>query len=156
MKKLAGNPGKRPLPENEPAPARLDRLPNAPRYLNRHGQAEWRRIGPELIRLGLLTVADVAAFAAYCSAFGRWVQAETALKGADLIVYTDKGNPIQNPMLSIANRSRADMIKAAAEFGLTPSARSRVAVLAAEAEPSLAEILRGDFSVIPGGKRASG
>ena len=106
LKVLAGNPGKRPLPEAEPAPARLDRLPNAPRYLNKWGQGEWRRLGPELIRLGLLTVADLSVFAAYCSAFGRWVQAELAMRDRDLVILTDKGNQQQNMYLSIANAAR--------------------------------------------------
>jgi len=33
----------------------------------------------QLLRLGLLTVIDWAAFAAYCTVFGRWVEAEEAL-----------------------------------------------------------------------------
>ncbi len=34
----------------------------------------------QLLRLGLLTGVDRAAFAAYCAVYARWVEAEEGLK----------------------------------------------------------------------------
>jgi P27 family predicted phage terminase small subunit len=43
-----------------------------------------------------------------------------------LIIRTKAGNAIQNPLVGAANKAMADMVRYAAEFGLTPSARTRV------------------------------
>lgn len=52
-----------------------------------------------------------------------------------LIIRTRSGNIIQNPLVGTANKAMADMVRYAAEFGLTPSARTRVAGLDATAGP---------------------
>ncbi len=46
-----------------------------------------------------------------------------------LIVMTKSGNLIQNPLVGTANKAMADMVRYAAEFGMTPSARTRVSGL---------------------------
>jgi P27 family predicted phage terminase small subunit len=53
---------------------------------------EWRKTGPELHRLGLLTVADVTVFEAYCVAYGRWRELEEQLVGAELLVQGSRKN----------------------------------------------------------------
>jgi len=45
---------------------------------------------------------------------------------AALMIKTTSGNAIQNPLVGIANKAKADMVRYAVEFGMTPSARSRV------------------------------
>src|SRR5690606_29056981 len=49
-----------------------------------------------------------------------------ALRGSELVVWTGNGNLIQNPLVGISRRAAADMLRFAAEFGMTPSARSRI------------------------------
>lgn len=49
-----------------------------------------------------------------------------AQRGSELVVWTGNGNLIQNPLVGIARRAAADMLRFAAEFGMTPSARSRI------------------------------
>ena len=39
------------------------------------------------------------------------------------------GVPMQNPALSIANKAMQEMTKLLAEFGMTPSSRSKVAAV---------------------------
>lgn len=70
LKIAAGNPGKRPLNPREPKPATVD--PPMPMWLSKRAQAEWRRIVPELLKLGLLTSIDLAALAAYCQAYAEF------------------------------------------------------------------------------------
>lgn len=90
----------------------------------------------ELFDLGLLTRVDRAALAAYCSAYERWVQAESALaKMAErdpltsgLMVKTTNGNVIQNPLVGTANKAMLIMLRFAAEFGMTPAARASIEV----------------------------
>jgi P27 family predicted phage terminase small subunit len=84
-----------------------------------------------LTALGILSGLDRAALAAYCQAYGRWAQAERALakmsnQADGLIIKTVSGNMIQNPLVGVANKAMSDMMRYASEFGMTPSARSRI------------------------------
>ena len=142
LKELAGNPGKRPLNEREPKPRAA--VPTAPRHLTGEARKEWRRMGRELLALGVLTTVDRAALAAYCVAYARWADAEAQVTKLGTVVKTANGNLIQNPYLAVANRAMDQMMKAASEFGMTPSSRSRVQVQQADAGPSLAELLFAD------------
>jgi P27 family predicted phage terminase small subunit len=140
IKRLAGNPGKRPLNDKEPQPER--RMPRCPGHLNDIAKKEWRRISKHLYRSGLLTLIDRAALAAYCQAYGRWAMAEAIVNKKGEIVKTTNGNIIQNPYLSVANRAMEQMLKIEVEFGMTPSSRSRIKVdISDDREKSLAELL---------------
>jgi P27 family predicted phage terminase small subunit len=123
VRKLSGNPGKRPLPAEIPVPAGL---PHCPEHLTPEARAEWDRMIRELDAAGIITVLDRSALALYCTAWGRWVTAEKALKKKGPIITTKAGNIIQNPALSIANQAMTQMQRMLVEFGLTPSSRARV------------------------------
>ncbi len=118
------NPGRRPLPEGEPEPE--GELPPAPAHLSDEAKAEWDRIGGQLLDLGLVTAIDRAALAAYCQAWGRWVEAEQKLTEFGTVIQSPKKFLVQSPYLSIANRAIEQMMKALVEFGMTPSSRTRV------------------------------
>ena len=45
---------------------------------------------------------------------------------SEQVIKTASGNLIQNPFLGIANHAMDQMLKIAAEFGMTPSSRSRL------------------------------
>jgi P27 family predicted phage terminase small subunit len=132
LKVVTGNPGKRQINENEPQPDLS--IPAPPPHLSDEAKVEWGRVCDQLYRLKLLSDIDRASLAAYAQAYGRWVQAERALaKMAEsdgvtkgLLVKTRNGNAIQNPLVGTANKAMADMMRYAAEFGMTPSARSRL------------------------------
>lgn len=91
---------------------------------------EWERLALELYELGILSTIDRAALAAYCQAYGRWVEAEEQLRNIDgtmkLTETTSNGNIIQNPLVGIANKSLELMHKYLTEFGMSPSSRTRV------------------------------
>ena len=135
LKLLTGTTRDHRLNPNEPQPDVV--CPQAPEHLTKAARVEWDRIVVELMALQLVSNLDRGALGAYCQAYGRWSAAETALArmaGRDtvtegLIVKTKSGNLIQNPLVGAANKAMADMVRYAAEFGLTPSARSRVAGL---------------------------
>ena len=124
MKVLEGNPGKRPLNLAEPHPEK--KLPDCPDWLEDEAKAEWERLAVPLYNLGLLTELDMAAFASYCQAYARWKEAEEFISQHGSIVKTKTGFWQQVPQVYIARANQAMMLKAAAEFGLTPSARSRI------------------------------
>lgn len=123
----------RPGRRNEAEPKPDLSVPAPPPHLSDEAKVEWGRVCDDLYRLGILTDLDRAALAAYCQAYGRWVHAERALaKMAEgsatggMIIKTKSGNAIQNPLVGAANKAMSDMMRYAAEFGMTPSARSRI------------------------------
>lgn len=132
LKLIKGNPGKRPINPNEPKPELARPLP--PPHLNDDAKVEWGRVIDRLFDLGLMTDLDRAALGAYCQAYGRWSQAERALlKMAEsdqltgaLMIKTKNGNAIQNPLVGTANHAMSEMMRYASEFGMTPSARTRI------------------------------
>jgi P27 family predicted phage terminase small subunit len=133
LRLLRGNPGKRPL-RPEPEPAREPECPDAPSYLTGYAIDEWYSVGPELHRLGLLTVLDVSSFAGYCEAHHRWRLAREALQRmADrdpithgLLVKTAIGDARRNPLVRAVEAAADEMLAWASEFGLTPVARARI------------------------------
>jgi P27 family predicted phage terminase small subunit len=142
LKLVTGNPGRRPL---KPGLA-IDppsTLPDPPDFLSDDAQKEWRRVVPALVALRLFSTLDVAALAAYCTACGTWRQAMAALRAMaetdakyhGLVVETKHGNLIQNPLLGIANKAAADMVKFGSEFGLSPTARARLSPSGIETRP---------------------
>jgi hypothetical protein len=72
LKLIKGNPGKRPLPKDEPQPDPA--IPEKPDYLDAEASKEWDRIVPELERLGLLTQLDRAMLVSYCQAWSAVVE----------------------------------------------------------------------------------
>jgi P27 family predicted phage terminase small subunit len=124
LKELEGNPGKRELNKNEPKPEK--RAPRCPDWLNEEAKKEWRRTAKQLERLGILTEIDMAAFAGYCQAFARWKEAEEFISKHGTIVKTPSGYWQQVPQVSIAQTYLKIMHKFCEQFGLTPSARSRI------------------------------
>lgn len=127
LKLLQGNPGNRPINKKEPKPKA--QKPRAPTHLDDEAKKEWRRMSDKLFDLGLLTEIDKAALAAYCMAWSRWVQAELNIQKYGMVQLSpDKKWPVQSPYLPIANRAMEQMTKLLAEFGMTPSSRSRLQV----------------------------
>jgi P27 family predicted phage terminase small subunit len=140
LKLLAGNPGRRPLSQAEPTPA--PRLPRAPEHLGPEARKEWRRAGRFLLQLGLVSDLDHAALAAYCTAYGRWVEAEQALKAYGLMLKSPNGFPVQSPYLAVANRALEQMRSLLSEFGMSPASRSRVSATPAQPQDPFEAFLR--------------
>lgn len=136
LKLLAGNPGRRPLTDGAGvrfAPG----VPSVPSHLGARARAVWRRVVKELDAAGVLAVADRDALAAYCccvadveeltrliDAEGLMVEVPTVDRNGELT-----GDTVRKPHPAL--KWRSDLLlkvkQFAAEFGLTPASRSRVA-----------------------------
>ena len=122
----------------------LAALPRCPSHLSKIAQKEWRRIATPLFDAGVLTLADRAALAAYCQAYGRWVEAEEKLKETPPLLKTPSGYVQQSPWLTVANKQMELMGRYMSELGLTPVARTRAAladVAVATAPPTISRII---------------
>ena len=114
--------------KNEAMPVAPDALPRCPPHLTDVARKEWRRLATPLYRMGVLSVTDRAALAAYCQAWARWVEAEENLQKGPPLIKSPSGYVQQSPWLSIANKQLEIMGKYMAELGLSPSARARLQV----------------------------
>lgn len=131
LKVLAGNPGKRPLPTNEPTPEIA--APDCPAHLSEEARAEWLRIVPLLLTLRLLTKIDMVALAAYCVLYARWAEAERKVAEGGTLVKVN-GQVIPSPHLTIATNSLKLLKDYLAQFGLSPAQRSKMHVEPAPVE----------------------
>jgi len=126
LKVLAGNPGKRPLKKAQAKPAAKG--PTCPDWLSPEAKAEWRRLAPELVRRGLLTLLDRAAFAAYCQSYAHWQQCQRVVVKEGPLYLAANGRLRERPEVALA-RKYGQLVRAfAVEFGLTPNARSRLSI----------------------------
>lgn len=135
LKKLHGNPGKRPLPDGEPnftGPP-----PKPPAHLTARAKRLWRELMEEFGEIGLITGPDRYTFATYVQATARAIEAEEVLSREGQMVnepiVTRSGNISgqrrkAHPMVQAALKWHALAMQSAAKFGLNPSDRSRVSL----------------------------
>jgi len=123
LKLVRGNPGGRPLNMDADAPA-LD-ANVMPDWLSDGARKHWPTIAEHLRTAGLLTVLDATALGLYCEAFARWKDANEKVVKLGAVVKSAHGYPIPSPYLQVANQAYAQMTRMLAEFGMTPSSRSR-------------------------------
>ena len=126
LKLVDGNRGRRRLNRAEPKPK-----PSIPPPASSSGATRIHsaRASTPSTSGGVLADIDRAALAAYCVAYGRWQQAERLLADSELVLTTAKRGTVTNPLLRVATRAQADMVRYAAEFGMSPASRSRVRVI---------------------------
>ena len=127
VKRLEGNPGRRPLNDDEPQPAKSISL-DAPSYLDDCAAGEWRRLAEELQSQNLLTSWDEAVFASYCQCFSQWRTASAEMETEALIVSLPSGRLRENPLIAVLQRARKDMVRYGSLIGLNPAERSRLHV----------------------------
>jgi P27 family predicted phage terminase small subunit len=111
-------------------PTQLDTLPAAPEELNPRGQQAWYTAVGELQKLGMLHAVDLPLLQAYCREVQRMHEADfyVSTQGAVLKSRNKGGSEyyLKNPWLNIYNDALAQANRLAAQFGFTPSARTRI------------------------------
>lgn len=130
LKILHGNPGCRPLNDQEPKPA-LGATP--PDYVMAEPAVlvEWNRHAPRLLKLGLLTEIDDSALGMLCVLEVR-LRALLKLEGMEAV-------PAARAILDVSKELRALWSR----FGMTPADRARVKVDKPAPETKLARFIGG-------------
>lgn len=82
-------------------------------------------MAPELERLGLLTIVDGGALTLLSQAYSEWFAADQVIQELGLTVETKMGM-FARPEVRIRDTAAKRFKALAAEFGLTPSSRSRI------------------------------
>ena len=119
LKLLNGNPSQRKL---TPEPKPLTEVPKMPIFVKRnlYARREWERLIPELEKVGLISLLDRSAIAAYCMAYATY---------EELSRYTNTLKPADEKYLDYtrATRQAAVLLKQyLSDFGMTPSSRTKV------------------------------
>lgn len=107
--------------------------PPCPHSLVADARREYRRLAKLLGGLGVLTLGEPAALSLLAVSWARWEKAEAEIAKSGEVVTAPSGYPIPSPWLAISNRAHNQVLKLCEQFGLTPSARSRVTVKPSEA-----------------------
>ena len=89
IRRLEGNRGRRAWNRDEPQVP--SGIPRCPEHLAPVAKAEWRRVARALLAMGVLTLIDRAALAAYSQAYGQWVGAEVRLRETPVLLKTPAG-----------------------------------------------------------------
>ncbi len=134
LRLLRGNPGKRPVnrgePQfNRPAPGSIA----CPARLKGEAAAEWARLVHELVGAGVVTVADLGSFEAYCFIHGlvrRYEDAVAKMTPAKAI-----SSGLQSQLIKLEGLRRA----LAGDLGITPASRTAVRAVPAKSATEKAE-----------------
>lgn len=146
LKLLQGNPGKRKLSKNAPAPAPLEVTPDPPDFLGEWASEMWRAIAPWLTQTGIMTRTDTHNLAAFCAAYDRWRQAEEEVARVGITVTDKKGVVKKNPACTVINESLRQLASFGASLGLDPASRARLMGTGGQDQPA------NPFLLIKGGK----
>jgi P27 family predicted phage terminase small subunit len=143
IKRLEGNPGRRPLKSGVKASDR----PICPDHLPEYARACWDRIVASMPP-AVYAAADQDLLAAYCIAADTLRQAVIALKTEPAVVEGANGAPYQNPWISIQSKQSQLLASLGARLGLDPAARESLSAPADDGPQSKF----GDLIPIKGGK----
>lgn len=108
---------------NAPTPPPVRAEP--PEYLDLDALGVWRRLAPSLEARGILTVWDVDAFAAFCTAVVYHRRAVVEVNKAGLLLGRN-ATLRKHPALQIVRDQAALLITLGGRFGLTPADRSSI------------------------------
>jgi P27 family predicted phage terminase small subunit len=117
----------------ETEPTAPSAAPVRPEWLDDVATQCWDQLLPQLDELGVLSSTDGNAIARYCQAWSDWRKCCDFIAKRGM-VYTLKGDDgkakclQQFPHVSIRNKLQLELTRLEQEFGLTPSARSRIQV----------------------------
>jgi P27 family predicted phage terminase small subunit len=119
-----------------------------PAHFNTHARAEWRRVIPELERLGVVKQVSIGSVVGLCSSYGAAMDAEAEVKKSgqileEPIVAVKTGavvghRKVVNPAIRIARDSWALYKSYAAECCVTPASENKT--LGLRDRPSVDEL----------------
>lgn len=98
---------------------------NLPPHLDDAAHAKWQELAPILAARGDADQGTADALAGYCVAWSQWTAAETKVRELGAVVKSPAGFPVENPYLTVARKSQAEMRRWASELKLTPKARGK-------------------------------
>jgi len=141
-----GNAGNRPLPE----PIDLGRDAELePPDLPVPALDLWNEIVPQLRAAGILHRVDRAALVALCLQWDNAVLARETIEEQGIFARGSMGQTVEHPAVGVERAAHTMFLRFAEQYGLTPSARARIAAAVAGAPPGLDEELAEVIDLTP-------
>jgi P27 family predicted phage terminase small subunit len=131
LKEIRGTLAKSREIENEMQVTEVSSPPKPPKWLSKTAKQQWVLITNELFNLRMLHSVDLALIEAYCNAIALHIETEQILQESGRIqIYRDEDGRIKHsqivPLVTVSKQALSDAIKLATQFGLTPSARTKI------------------------------
>lgn len=146
IKRARGNPGHRPLNDGEPTFAQAKGMPRG--RLPAGAKTFWRKYARALEMVGVLKEPDLPAFEMMAWHWHFAVAAGGQIDADGMTVRDPNGDERKHPLLQVFRDNSAAFRMYATEFGMTPSARSRVEAKEEGEQLSLAEMLFAEISEV--------
>jgi len=114
--------------KNEMMPSQVDGYPEAPELLQKTKKAVqlWDELVYELQNLGMLHGVDLPLLASYCNEMSLYFELEKDLLENGRTFETPNGFKQKRPEVNMSRECLDRALKIAVQFGLTPSARTRI------------------------------
>lgn len=125
LKILSGNPGKRPINDNEFVPEGDIKDIKPPSNLTKTAKKIWKDV-INLSPPGMIKSLDFAEMVRFCVAYDLYMTAYDKVQAENMVMVNDKGVPIQNPWGTIMNKQSEIMASAASNLGLSPASRTKL------------------------------
>ena len=126
---LEGNPGKRALNASEPIAVGTPLMPDS---LTPEAARAWGRVVPVLEKMGVLQLSDELALERLCLSYSEILDCNSIIEQMGYVyeVQTKEGETLikANPAVSMRADAARRFASMLVEFGMTPSARSRLSV----------------------------
>lgn len=132
MHELSGAYQKNPKRRKKNEPKAPAGKPICPRFLDKIAKQEWKHVTALLSEMRVLTTADKSALTIYCQTFSEWRKAADIcqIEGAWSVVTNVRGETEtkRHEWDRVRERTADACRRWLTEFGLTPSARTRLQV----------------------------
>lgn len=135
IKKLRGNPGKRPLNDLEPKPDKINKIITPDEYLGSHSdilsessREAFNMIADDLKNAGVLTKLDYMSLMSLCLHLGDWLENRRLIIKHSRYAKTEAGGVKMSVFYRQASQSWDQAMRIMSCFGMTPSDRTRIKV----------------------------
>ena len=135
LKKLRGNPGKRPIKE---IPLAKVGIPVCPDELS-HLKPTWDYYGLILERIGILRETDAIAYETMFRTFDKYMQITKAAKPGR--IRTEDGRMLTDPHMAMELQYLNALMRLLDRFGMSPSARNSLSIEAPKDEDEFTRFL---------------
>ena len=99
-------------------------MPKKPTGMSEFASDVWERVGPELVRIGKLTVVDGEAFASYCELAWEGVRLQRLVNALrSMTQKAPSGYDQIHPLVAQRNKVIESLDRFHRKFGITPGAR---------------------------------
>ncbi len=138
LKRMLGNPGSRPLPDQKNLIALPSASSEAPAHLTKKQKDRWNQIRS---MAPWIAVTDEPLLTALVEKMSRQEQLKKEMKKSQFVLYTDKGYAYANPLFGMLSTIETEIFKLLCQLGLTPVDRSKLGVAEVKARSKIQELL---------------